>query len=49
MKVYERVGENDNKDRQSTTMISITERKTGFQMVSMSILVPRGRAPFGKH
>ena len=31
MEVYERVGENDNKDGHSTTIISITERKTGFQ------------------
>ena len=35
MKVYERVGENGNRNGQSTTIISKTERKTGFQMVNL--------------
>ena len=39
MKVYERVGENDKEDGQSTTIISITERKTGFQILLQISLV----------
>ena len=39
MRVYERVGENDKKDGQSITIIWITERKTGFQILLQISLV----------
>ena len=39
MKVYEHVGENDKEVGQSTTIISIAERKTGFQILLQISLV----------
>ena len=39
MKVYERVGENEKEVGQSTTIISIAERKTGFQILLQISLV----------
>ena len=50
MKVYERVGENDKKEGQSTTIISITERKTTFQkLLKYEHSRPQRPRSFGQH